>query len=221
MVGHGRLPRLFRYTLETGNGLLPKTPEQRERERKSSPSKLCLKLFVYFGHSGESLRTERRCKQPESSETQGAKNMFLANMSHDIRTPLNGILAVMELLGSTPLTEGLKAHSLNFYIFWDWRDVIFGGFDVILSGTEQNDLLRTGKTSGECLLALVNDILDLAKVEEKKLSLDIKPFNLEDLVHSCLDMVSLQATSRGLELLSTFEDSVPEVVKLWIPLVPS
>ena len=67
----------------------------------------------------------------------------------------------------------------------------------------------------------MNDILDLVKVEEKKLSLDIKPFNLEDLIHSCLEMVSLQATSRGLELVSAFEGGVPEVAKPSIPLILS
>ena len=141
--------------------------------------------------------------------------MFLANMSHDIRTPLNGILAVMELLGSTPLTEGRRA-DLPMSISLKSRGCIHLEDSLILLCAEQNDLLRTGKTSGECLLALVNDILDLAKVEENKLSLDIKSFNLENLVHSCLDMVSLQATNKGLELVSIFESDVPEVIQLFV-----
>ena len=81
-----------------------------------------------------------------------AKSEFLANMSHEIRTPLNGLLGMADLLAETPL------------------------------GEKQTQMLKTIQSSGWSLLALLNDIVDLARVEAGKLELERRPFDLSKLI---------------------------------------
>jgi signal transduction histidine kinase len=77
------------------------------------------------------------------------KTEFLANMSHEIRTPLNGVLGMVQLLSTSKLTE------------------------------EQHDMVETIRSSGDNLLAILNDILDISKIESGKLELEIVNFNLK------------------------------------------
>src|SRR6202034_2462897 len=81
-----------------------------------------------------------------------AKSRFLAMVSHEIRTPLNGILGMADLLADTPLTA------------------------------EQTAYLKAAKTSGETLLALIDEILDFSKIEAGRLDLTARPFALSALV---------------------------------------
>ena len=100
----------------------------------------------------------------EAETANMAKSEFLANMSHEIRTPMNGILGFADLLLEEELT------------------------------TEQREAAETIKKSGENLLSLINDILDLSKVESKKIQLETIPFNLESLI---LDVGALVRTNLG------------------------
>jgi PAS domain S-box-containing protein len=93
-----------------------------------------------------------------------AKSEFLANMSHEIRTPMNGILGFADLLLEEELTR------------------------------EQREAVQTIKTSGESLLNLINDILDLSKVESSEIELEIIPFNVENLI---MDVGELMRTNLG------------------------
>ncbi len=111
------------------------------------------------------------------------KTEFLASMSHEIRTPLNAIIGMGELLRETPLTRVQKRYVGVF------------------------------KKAGEALLALVNDILDLSKIEAEQLVLEKVPFNLRTLIEETADIHALRADEKNLELLCHIGTEVPTHVK--------
>jgi signal transduction histidine kinase len=110
------------------------------------------------------------------------KSDFLARMSHEIRTPMNAILGMAELLSETPLTD------------------------------EQRDYLQTLQNSGELLLTLINDILDLSKIEAGQLILEKAPLNLRELIQNLLGMLSHRASEKGLDLVSRIAPEVPPLL---------
>ncbi len=108
----------------------------------------------------------------ERAETASrAKSEFLANMSHEIRTPLNGVLGMAELLGAT------------------------------LTMPEQQKMLETIQQSGALLLSIINDILDLAKIESGHVVLEALPFCPADLAARVVDLHAPAARAKGLHLL--------------------
>ena len=115
-------------------------------------------------------------------EATRAKADFLANMRHEIRTPINGVIGMTSLLLDTELTD------------------------------EQRDSMETIRTSGETLLSIINDILDFSKIEAGKLELEEQPFDLRNCVEGAIEILAAQAVRKKLNLAYNFDDTVPETV---------
>ncbi len=116
-------------------------------------------------------REELESARDEALSMSKAKSEFLARMSHEIRTPMNGVLGMTELLQNTALDE------------------------------KQRRFARTIYSSAESLLHIINDILDISKIEAGKLELDIAPFNLRHMVEECLELLADSAHRKDLELV--------------------
>jgi signal transduction histidine kinase/DNA-binding response OmpR family regulator len=113
-----------------------------------------------------------------------AKSQFLANMSHELRTPLNAILGFSSLMRREP--------------------------DVTANLKEKLDIINR---SGEHLLALINDVLEMAKIEAGRLQLECAPFDLGCLVRDVTDMMRLRAQRKGLTLLLDQSSSFPRFIR--------
>jgi signal transduction histidine kinase len=100
-------------------------------------------------------------------------------MSHEIRTPLNAVIGAADLLTRSPLQE------------------------------EQRELASTIQDSGKGLLVLLNDILDLARLESEQMSVERIPFALRPLLYDALDLLAVKAEERGVELLCDIAQDVP------------
>jgi signal transduction histidine kinase/CheY-like chemotaxis protein len=112
-----------------------------------------------------------------------AKSDFLACMSHEVRTPMNGIIGMTELVLDTELTA------------------------------EQRDGLGLVRVSAESLLSIINDILDFSKIEAGKMELESIPFDLRESLGETMKALSIRAHQKGLELVYEVEADVPEALQ--------
>ena len=107
------------------------------------------------------------------------KSEFLATMSHEVRTPMNGVVGMAELLLSTDLTP------------------------------EQRDYAQAIQGSAEVLLGILNDILDFSKIEADRLVLESIPFDLRQVVEETVELLAPKAAQKGLELVARFAPEAP------------
>ena len=126
---------------------------------------------------------DHKALEGELKETMDAKSRFLSNMSHEIRTPLNGIHGMTSFLIETKLTE------------------------------EQMDHVNVIRASTDGLRDLINDILDLSKVEAGMISLNMDWLSIQSVVEEVNDMLSTLASEKGLELNYVLADDIPLTVK--------
>ncbi|MEM6326503.1 MAG: response regulator [Bacteroidota bacterium] len=118
----------------------------------------------------------------DALEAVHAKSEFLATMSHEIRTPMNGVIGMADLLAGTRLTP------------------------------EQQDYVDTIRSSSDTLLAIINDVLDVSKMEAGQLQLERAPFRLRDGIDDVVGLVAARAADKRLEIIVRVDPDVPDVL---------
>jgi PAS domain S-box-containing protein len=133
--------------------------------------------------------TERKRAEREIAEARDQalaatrlKSEFLANMSHEVRTPMNAVIGMADLLAESPLTD------------------------------EQRDFVTTIRTSAHALLTVINDILDVSKIEAGKLAIEHTDFDLRSLLEGVADLFAPRAFEKRLELSCVVPPDLPEYV---------
>lgn len=130
---------------------------------------------------GQSAELERA--RTVAEEAARLKTEFLANVTHELRTPMNGILGMTDLALTTELTE------------------------------EQKDYLTTAHASAESLLRIIDDVLDLSKIEAGRLTLEEVPFRLRETLDESLEPARTAAGGKGLTLLGEVAPNVPDALR--------
>ncbi|EMG36445.1 PAS domain S-box [Desulfocurvibacter africanus PCS] len=126
------------------------------------------------------IEAELSKAKEDAERASKAKSEFLANMSHEIRTPLSGMLGMTELAMMNELTPGVREH------------------------------LQMAMDSGKSLLAIINDVLDLSKIEAGRSNLEQKKFSLRELADSTIKSLAVSAKAKGLRIFHAVDTETPD-----------
>ncbi len=148
-----------------------------------------LELHTALQQHNENLETlihertaELEIERDRAERVAAEKSLFLATMSHEIRTPMNGVIGMAQLLKESGLNQ------------------------------EQQGLTNTILQSGQALVHLINDVLDIAKVEAGRLELDLAPFDMVQLFNSVVDLLKPQAAAKGVSISLEFNEHIDRYV---------
>ncbi|MFM2486939.1 CHASE domain-containing protein [Celerinatantimonas yamalensis] len=128
------------------------------------------------------MENQLRSALREAEQATESKSVFLANTSHEIRTPLNAVIGLTYLLDKEPLTEG------------------------------QHQLVDKIQISGKSLLGIINDVLDLSKIEANEMALEEKPVELKELIEEVAGIFDIQAEAKNLEFHLNIDPNLPSWV---------
>lgn len=137
--------------------------------------------FGLLEHRVEERTNELAAAKETADKANQAKSDFLANMSHELRTPLNGILGYAQILLKDSSIDPKKQKSIGII-----------------------------QRCGNHLLTLINDVLDLSKIEARKLELSPKPFHFPAFLQGIQDLTQVRAQEKGLEIVKDFDPHLPE-----------
>ncbi len=142
-------------------------------------------LFLFFEtlHLSKRFATVYQERADVAALANKAKTEFLTTVSHEIRTPMNGVIGMTELLGQLPLSQ------------------------------EAQNYVDTIKLSGNNLVEIINDILDLSKIEAERMDLESEPFSIHALVNQLLELLKPRAEQKDLLLVCEIAEDVPEIVE--------
>ena len=133
-------------------------------------------------HEQKEAKSKAQIAQLSAEDAMQAKQQFLSNMSHEIRTPMNAIIGFTNVLLKSKVDKA------------------------------QEEYLTAIKVSGDALLVLINDILDLAKVDAGKMTFEQTPFNLATSLSAMLQLFNIKMKEKNLALVEQFDTAIPEII---------
>jgi signal transduction histidine kinase len=180
------LERAIRYSIAEANNAkeIKKLNTELEERIKNRTKALEVSLAELKISQKELIEEKNKAEEATkiAQRASKAKTQFLSSMSHEIRTPMNAIIGFTKVMLKTELTE------------------------------KQKEYLNAIKTSGDILIVLINDILDLAKVEAGKMIFEQAAFEIEQSLSETIHLLETKIQERNLKLITNFDPAIPKIV---------